>query len=112
MMKFDDIKLVTNIKDLKGKTIASTFCELYQNPKGFVFTDGTVAIIETSLDYDGDIELGLEKNIDHWEACSYGLISEEERDMIKDRINKKYEKQRLEEERKQYEKLKAKFEGK
>lgn len=110
-MKFNDIKLITNIKDLEGKTIASTFSELYQTPKGFIFTDGTIAVIETSIDYDGDIELYLALDIDHWEAHRYGFISEEERDMIKNNIDKNYEQKRLDEERKEYERLKEKFEG-
>lgn len=125
------MNILENYPSLVGKTIAFSWMAQYSDTIVLATTENDVLIAKFSIDYDGDDSeqiniLGKAQAIHYlnsdkgkWPREQLGKLGIFDLEAFKKQEAEKYEKEKAEraakreiEERKEYERLKAKFEGK
>jgi hypothetical protein len=108
------MKQLTNISELKGKTIEKAVSINSWNAQPvIVFTDDTYVVFEVDFGYDqgdGDIEVSTYE-LDNDDKLEVGFISQEEHDLIQKEETQEYKREQENSERRTYEQLKKKYEG-
>ena len=77
---------------------------------GIVFESGNWCVIEPMSDYDGDMDVDLAEDADIHERLAMGLVSEADYEAERARVREEREAEAAESDRRDYERLKAKFE--
>lgn len=102
---------ITDLEELVGKTVAKAI-DFDEERLGLIFTDDTYLYIRPRSGYDGDASLEWDEMPDDDEhKVALGLMTREEYDRLKAEQKIHNEALRQQHERREYERLKAKFEG-
>lgn len=104
------MELITDVRDLEGKTILMTRAVDFQDSIGLTFTDNTFCILIGKSGYDGGASVELEEYAGNHILVELGLMSEAEHDKLLEAQYAKGKAAQLEQDRKQYERLKLIFE--